>query len=79
MMISYPRFECRLEDSGTWMVWDNVKSEEAQLAGSILQGRARHVANAACAILTRIHLARIADLASRQKRLAALLPVEVVE
>jgi hypothetical protein len=53
-----PRFECVLEPTGTWMVWDNLEDEPAHL-GSILVGCGRIHAEAAQRILTSIYSAQL--------------------
>ena len=49
------RFECRLEPSGTWMVWDYSTRAVAHLAGYQLQGQESHRAQAAYAVLASIY------------------------
>ena len=53
------RFECVPEPSGTWMVWDNVKSAPASLGGCILRGRPKERARSACDVLKRIYKNRL--------------------
>lgn len=50
-----PRFECLIEKAGTWMVRDNDRNCFAVLAGTVLRGRQKQRAEAACSILTRIY------------------------
>ena len=54
-----PRFECRFEPAGTWMVWDNDALAAATLAGYLLHGLENHRAQAACAVLASIYGSRL--------------------
>lgn len=53
------RFHCRLEPSGTWMVWDDLNNAPARLGGCSLVGRTRQRAKVACELLTRIYDKRL--------------------
>jgi len=50
-----PRFECRPEISGSWVVWDQERQAIAALGGCLLKGRTAERANVACGILLRIY------------------------
>lgn len=50
-----PRFECRREESGTWMVWDRFWQQVAEIGGCPFCGQEEHRARVACTILTRIN------------------------
>jgi hypothetical protein len=54
-----PRFECRPEPSGTWMVWDTEKNRPSTLGGSVLNGMEKGRAATACELLTRIFRNRL--------------------
>lgn len=49
-----PRFECKREPSGTWMVWDNKRDSPASLGGFVLRGQEKARARTACDLLTKI-------------------------
>lgn len=49
-----PRFECRPDEDGMWMVWDNKIGAPASLGGPLVR-RERRRAEAACEILCRIY------------------------
>jgi hypothetical protein len=53
-MIDEPRFECRRDAVGTWMVWDRCKDMLAKLADCKMQGCDRERAHSACAVLNKI-------------------------
>lgn len=55
MTTSTPRFKCIPEPSGTWMVWDTMTEQPAELGGCVLRGRLEERARVACSILSRIY------------------------
>lgn len=53
---SRSRYECIQEPAGTWKVWDNALDQAAELDGRKLVNLSLFRAEAACAMLNRIHL-----------------------
>lgn len=53
--MSYQRFECVQEPTGTWAVIDSQTGKPAKLDGKLLAGRDRPHVEAACLILRKIY------------------------
>lgn len=54
-----PRFFCKREPSGQWVVWDSVQNTPATLGGGPLRGREEIRARSACDILNAIYRSQL--------------------
>lgn len=54
-----PRFFCKREPSGQWVVWDSIQNTPATLGGGPLGGREEIRARSACDILNAIYRSQL--------------------